>query len=227
VATLVDGWKKVRPKAFDDKILVEALKELDRAQGVWAKAPNRVNLMAMGGATKNATRALGVAMKGTAKDIKANKWLTDIAPAVKAAEQQTTILQRGLVSFYQELETRRKNALLHLDGVVTRPNKQVTAKAHQVYSDFAAWLNKESTLYGGELVHNLGMIGPRAQLTLKEIGEDIEKLAKARAEDKAKLETVLKGHVNDLKGIGKRLAAPLKEEKIVVKRPEGAFVPGK
>jgi hypothetical protein len=33
--------------------------------------------------------------------------------------------------------------------------------------------------------------------------------------------------VNDLKGIGKRLAAPLKEEKIVVKRPEGAFVPGK
>jgi hypothetical protein len=232
VAGFSEGWKKVRPKKIDaktDKLLSDAFKEIDRANALWAKTPNRETLMALSGATKNAVRAVDEGVKSvnaSSKDPKALKWFADVQPGFKAASQQATILQRGLVTFYQELDKRHKSLLNDLKIIVTKPNAQVVKVAYKNFSDFGPWINKESTLYSGELVHGIGMIGARAELTLKEIAKVYGEMNNAADDKKAKLQKELKGHLTELQGIAKRLATPLKEEKIHIASAKGSFIKG-
>ena len=210
MAGLLDEWKKVKPSAFDDKIMSAALKELDRAKALWDKAPSRDSLAALGGATKNAVRAADEAEKWAKekKDAKMSKWLQSAKPSLAAAAQQATILQRGLVTFMQDMDKRRKVVVTALGATASRPSVPVAETALKQAREFHQWLNKEATLYGGEII---SLTRPGDGPSRSHPQGDHRGLEGQRPEEGEREE----GAVGELSAVAKRLASPLTANTVV------------
>jgi hypothetical protein len=222
-----DAWKKVRPSKFDpkiDKLVTDAMKDLDAMNARWIKAPNREALMALSGSTKNAVRAVeeGLKAMGPNAAVKGPKaWLTATEKEVKAAAQQATVLQRGLVAFYQELDNKHKALLNDIKIMLARPGASVAKLAQTKADEFMNFMNKESTLYqGGDFVKNLAIFGSQIRLSLVEIVKTYDAIAKENdPAKKQKLTATVNHHLTDFKKTATRFASPLKVDQIKIKGP--------
>jgi hypothetical protein len=154
----IDEWKKVKPKNFDDKLLLTSFKELDRAKGLWEKEANRVNLMGLSGASKNALRAAEQADGKLGRDPKAGPWLAKTVKMLDAGVKQATVLQKDMVTFHQKTDQGLGMLGKGLQALAKKPSRADLNKLIEIQKKFNDWFIKSSTLYQSPLVDELAKL---------------------------------------------------------------------
>jgi hypothetical protein len=215
----IDDWKKVKPKTFDDKLLLTSFKELDRAKGLWEKDANRVNLMALSGASKNVLRAAEQAAKALGRDPKAGPWLDKTVKMLDAGVKQATVLQRDMVAFHQKTDQGLGLLGKSLQTLAKKPSQADLKKLRGLHKQLSDWFMKSSTLYQSPLVDELGKLLQTAGRALDRLAAQYDVEPASGSKDAKDWQQSIDAVAAGIGEFGKKLAAR-GDQGIKVKQPK-------